>query len=247
MKTKRLLSIMALCLGCLAMSAQNELWPDTVPTNPNDPNIPSDRPTDPPSGIVIEVDTIYYAKEACTGNVDPSTSSEITFRLQDNTLYIDGSVVANCCGNHYFVFMLMEESMTVQVFDEFGEDEDCDCYCLYPVHEAIEGCNGENYQLFFENLATGSEKKTITLKQEPSVVNGVQSEQAVSITRPDRGLLCVTTSEGGALDLQLYSLSGQLVRTVQGESGKAVDLSSLPSGTYLVTVNGQAAGKWVNL
>lgn len=218
--------------------------PDTIPSTPPDtvPSIPTDpeEPQNPPIKI-LGSDTIFYVKGECLPDTDVSDAS-LSFRLENNILYIDGTIEANCCGVHHLVFFIMPDSISIQVSDE---GELCDCSCLYAVHEQIEGCEGKEYILGFKNKNTGTEK-TISLEAEDKTVVPLHpGRPAFTVTQPERNTLCIVTTEGDSFDLKIYDLSGKVLQAMQGKSGEHINITSLPAGAYMLTVNDTAVQKFI--
>lgn len=244
MKTKTLFCFAAFMCCCI-LSVRGMVVTDIIPYIPTDtvPYVPTDPPTDPqdPSLEILGSDTIHYVKGECLHDADVSTAS-LSFRLKNDILYIDGTIEANCCGEHHLAFFIMSDSISIQVADE---GELCDCNCLYAVHEQIEGCEGKEYILGFKNKNTGTEKTLSLRAEDKTAVPNNPDRHDITITRPERNALCIVATGGEAFDLKIYDLSGQLQQSIQGKNGEHIDITSLPTGTYMLTVNGKAIQKFI--
>lgn len=230
MNAKTLLSLAAFVLCCMFPVCGMET--DTIDVPPIDP---PDQPQNP-SVEILGSDTVFYAQGECLPGEDLSQAA-VSFRLENDILYIDGTVEANCCGVHHLVFFIMPDSISIQVYDE---GDLCDCHCLYAIHEQIEGCEGKEYILGFENKNTETEK-TIRLSAEDKT--GIPDNRNVTFTQPDCNTLCVNTGDEAFFALKIYGLSGQLQLFTQAKSGEYIDIASLAAGIYMLEVNGRVVRK----
>ena len=69
--------------------------------------------------------------------------------------------------------------------------------------------------------------------------------QGIRITQPAQGVLCITTDAEKAFDVDIYDLSGQRLLSWQGTNGQRLDVSVLPAGVYLLSIDGMGMRKFV--
>ena len=69
--------------------------------------------------------------------------------------------------------------------------------------------------------------------------------QDIRITQPVQGVLCIATVGEGAFDVDIYDLSGQRLLSWQGTSGQHLDVSALPAGVYLLSIDGVGMKKFI--
>ena len=69
--------------------------------------------------------------------------------------------------------------------------------------------------------------------------------QGIRITQPAQGVLCIATDAEEAFDVDIYDLSGQRLLSCQGTNGQRLDVSVLPAGVYLLSIDGMGMRKFV--
>lgn len=109
-------------------------------------------------------DTIPYVSGDCDATGDLS-SQNVSLRLRGDTIYIEGWLAANHCGEHYLAYEQWEDTVSVWVYDKFADDEPCETNCLYPVNAKIGNCRGEYYKVNIRNDIAGNFDKDAVLKR----------------------------------------------------------------------------------
>lgn len=88
---------------------------------------------------------------------------------------------------------------------------------------------------------------TDTFKVSVNAPTGIDPDNAVKLSvfpNPTKGVFRISTGSENTVDLNLYSLTGSLVyKNASYVSGETIDIESLPSGTYLLRIEGQR-GIW---
>lgn len=64
-----------------------------------------------------------------------------------------------------------------------------------------------------------------------------QDEQPIIYPNPAQNFICVSNTSSGEMAVKIYSLSGKLILSDSAYVGSEIDISTLPSGLYLVKLN----------
>lgn len=89
----------------------------------------------------------------------------VSINFRDDTIYIDGWLAANDCGEHYLAYEQWEDSISISVYDEFKGGIPCETSSLYPVKAKIGNCPGELYKVYLRNGIAGNYDKNAILKR----------------------------------------------------------------------------------
>lgn len=110
-------------------------------------------------------DTIPYVNGDCQ-QTDDFSKQNVSFRLQGDTLYIEGWLAANYCGEHYLAYEQWDDSIAIQVCDKYEDDVPCVVNCLYPVKAQIGDCNHDYYKINIQNHIVGDYGKNAIVKRQ---------------------------------------------------------------------------------
>ena len=110
-------------------------------------------------------DTIPYVNGDCQ-KTDDFSKQNVSFRLQGDTLYIEGWLAADYCGEHYLVYERWDDSIAIQVCDKYVDDVPCVVNCLYPVKAQIGDCNNDYYKINIQNHIVGDYGKNAIVKRQ---------------------------------------------------------------------------------
>lgn len=116
-------------------------------------------------------DTIPYVNGDCQ-QTDDFSKQNVSFRLQGDTLYIEGWLAANYCGEHYLAYEQWDDSIAIQVCDKYEDDVPCVVNCLYPVKAQIDNCNHDYYKINIQNHIVEDYGKNAIVKRryQPALV-----------------------------------------------------------------------------
>ena len=91
---------------------------------------------------------LYAVEGSCVTSTSKSAPDEeaqhLSFRLQNGSLFITGKITANCCGNHYLMYEIYPDSISLSCIDEDGI---CKCLCPYNVNTEIKNCPANSYKV----------------------------------------------------------------------------------------------------
>lgn len=110
-------------------------------------------------------DTIPYINGDCQ-QTDDFSQQNVSFRLQGDTLYMDGWLAANYCGEHYLAYEQWDDSIAIRVYDKYVDDVPCTVNCLYPVKAQIGNCSNEYYKINVQNHIVGNYEKNAIVKRQ---------------------------------------------------------------------------------
>ena len=69
--------------------------------------------------------------------------------------------------------------------------------------------------------------------------------QDIRISQPAQGMLCIATDAEEVFDVDIYDLSGQRLLSWEGTSGQRLDVSALPAGVYMLSIDDMGMQKFI--
>ena len=183
-------------------------------------------------------DTILYSTDTCS--YIPDREQDLSFELDEDTLFIEGYIEANCCGHHLLIYEIYTDSIHLTRLDT---GISCDCHCAIEIDVAIGNCPSSKYNAILTEYLGAFEIDTIIYAQGMNVnkmennkknvkcfPNPFSSETTVEFHNP----------KSDEFVFRLINHLGQTVRTVKpiNQSRFTLQKGPLPEGFYIYTLSG---------
>ncbi|MBN1184884.1 MAG: T9SS type A sorting domain-containing protein [Bacteroidales bacterium] len=192
----------------------------------------------------VITDTILYAWEECdtpTGN-----PQDINFLLDNDSLWIRGNIITNCCGVHFLIYKIFTDTIILTRLDTGYL---CDCKCLFKLDMKIGKCSADSFRVILTEYYGHYAIDTLIKKNQVGITYFGQNDMVSScIPNPfsKNATIHFPNPKSENYSFILFDYTGIKVRIINNiTSGKLViEKGNLEKGLYFYQiVNSNNEGK----
>ncbi|MBN1184885.1 MAG: T9SS type A sorting domain-containing protein [Bacteroidales bacterium] len=182
----------------------------------------------------VITDTILYAWEECDDPIGDPYSQYLNFILDKDTLWIEGDIIANCCGFHFLIYEISTDTILLTRLDTGYL---CDCYCLFEINEKIGNCTADSFRIILAELFGYDAIDTLIKKTHVGITHFGQNDMvATCIPNPfsEKTTLTIPFDGFNNHTIVIFDCSGKIVRIMNNiqTNNLVIERGDLMNGVY---------------
>jgi len=172
---------------------------------------------------------ILYSEDLCNAPLKDETQ-DISFKLENSSLFITGKIIANCCGSHFLKYVIYDDSIFLSRIDK---GELCDCYCLFDIDIEIDNCLSDFYKITLADYNGNDGLETEVYNQ--SGLNDLTGKDIKYYPNPAEKQIIIELSNYEFEQFILYDTFGNIVKKIEkiNSDTLVIDTRNITSGMYI--------------
>lgn len=184
-------------------------------------------------GITYAQDTISHIISGCIYN-DKSTLDEepcplgVYFNYTSDTLYINGTIGANCCGTHFAVVQILRDTVYIATQDT---GELCTCVCGFCFELKLPAATTDT--IVCMNGTIYNTKEVIS-----SIANNINDENIKVLPNPFANELRIKSGQEFIQNILINDFAGRIIQNIDysNQSEIVIDTRAMAPGLYLINL-----------
>lgn len=185
------------------------------------------------SAYAQETDTVLYSSNECSEPIGDSDLQNVSMQLKNDTLTISGKIIANCCGVHFLIYEVFEDSV---YFSRLDTGNLCDCYCLQDINIKIGGCTSSFYNIKLYEYSGNDGLDTVIYANQTGIINKIEEKKIKICPNPfnETTTIDFLNPNFDCYTFKMFDCSGRLIKTLNGLNTNSFQLNgdNLHSGIY---------------